>query len=211
MGQFLSMAGVIGCDEESVIGSLRSYAEDRGGLLEEAEPAEDHTSRLIVSSGISGVTALFPDSFLDWDDAAQSLSERLGTPVFSFHIHDSDLWMYLLFDSGEFVDQFNPVPDYWEELEDFERLQWEGDPEVVARCVPGVSMGQVSRYLRIWGNEIFESAERRKAYPTDQFYYGDDWQLVDFMRVLGLDFPLDDKEGPLGNPYQFSCQSRDIE
>jgi hypothetical protein len=153
---------------------------------------------------------LYPGNFFDWDNAAQFLSERLGKPVFSFHIHDGDLWMYVLYDKGKVVDQFNPVPDYWQELDDTERHSWQGNPSEVARRVPGLTIEQISRYLKQWGDEVFESGERKKAYPTDQFYYGDDWQLVDFMAKLGLDYPVDDQGAPHGTTYKFRCQSGEV-
>jgi hypothetical protein len=35
--------------------------------------------------------------------AAKYLSRCLGKPVFSLHIHGSDLWMYSLYDNGDIV------------------------------------------------------------------------------------------------------------
>src|SRR5262245_55492802 len=109
MGQFLSMSGVVGVQEDSVVYTLRTYAEDHKGSLEEAELTTDDDGCLVVSEGIGGVTVLYPGDFFDWEDAAQFLSKRLKRPVFSSHIHDSDLWMYSLYQNGEVVDQFNPI------------------------------------------------------------------------------------------------------
>jgi len=52
---------------------------------------------------------------LEWDESSAFLSRELQAPVFSFHIHDGDLWMYILHVNGLAVDQFNPVPDYWDD------------------------------------------------------------------------------------------------
>jgi hypothetical protein len=142
------------------------------------------------------VTVLYPPDFFDWDSAAKYLSKQVGHPVFSFHIHDGDLWMFSLFENGEVVDQFNPVPDYWQELEDEERRSWQGNATVVAHRVPGLAPEHISKYLVQWDDEVFDSAARKKAYPTDQFFYGDDWQLVDFVGKLGLDYPVDDRGVP---------------
>jgi hypothetical protein len=205
MGLFLSMSGVIGATQDSVVDALQAYAEINEGSLEQEGLTTEDDGCLVVSEGVNGVTVLYPAEFLDWDSAAQYLSRRLKKPVFSFHIHDGDLWMYLLYDNGDLVDQFNPVPDYWGELENDERLSWQGDASQIARRVPGLSLEQVSKYLVKWGKDVFESDERKKAYSTDRFCYGDDWQLVDFMDKLGLDYPVDDHGDPYGETYRFRC------
>ena len=207
MGLFLSMSGVVGGSEDSVVDALRTYAEENEGSLEEEELTTEDNGCLVISEGTGGVTVLYPGDFFDWDSAAQYLSKRLRQPVFSFHIHDGDLWMYSLYQNGEVVDQFNPVPDYWQELEDEERQSWKGNANAVARRVPGLAPEQIARYLVQWGDEVFEAAQRKKAYLTDQFYYGDDWQLVDFMGKLGLDYPVDDRGSPHGVTYRFKCKS----
>ena len=152
---------------------------------------------------------MYPGNFFDWDDASLFLSLELRMPVFSFHIHDGDLWMYSLFAAGEVVDQFCPVPDYWGELDDSERSSWFGNADEVACHVPTLSPAAISRYLVHWGDDVFESNTRTKAYQDDEFYYGDDWQLVDFMRRLGLDFPADDRGSPHGTTYRFTYKAKE--
>jgi hypothetical protein len=207
MGLFLSMSGIIGVSEESAVDALRAYAAENGGSLEEAKLTLDDDGCLVTSEGTAGVTVLYPGEFFDWESTAQYLSQQLGKPVFSFHIHDGDLWMYSLYQKGDVVDQFNPVPDYWQELEEGERRSWQGNAAEVAKRVPGLAPERVSKYLVQWGDEVFQSGERKKAYPSDRFYYGDDWQLVDFMDKLGLDFPVDDRGAPHGATYRFKCKS----
>ena len=188
MGQFLSISGVIGCGEELVAGALRAYAEGNGGSLEKAQLTVEDYGCLVISEGIGGTTVLFPGDFFEWDSASQYLSQRLKQPVFSFHIHDGDLWMFALYEKDEVVDQFNPMPDYWHELDSAERLSWQGNASEVAKRVPGLSPDQVSKYLVQWG---------------------DDWQLVDFMNKLGLEFPLDDRGAPHGLTCRFEFKPRE--
>jgi hypothetical protein len=207
MGLFLSLSRVVGGSKEAVIAALRTYAEDYAGSLEEEELTFEDDGCLAVSEGTGGGTVLYPADFFDWNDAAQHLSKRLGKPVFSFHIHDGDLWMYLFYDNGEVVDQFNPLPDYWQELEDDERRSWKGNATEVARRVPGLAPEQIAAYLVQWGDEVLEASGRKKAYATDRFYYGDDWQLLDFMDKLGLDYPLDDQGALHGVTFRFQCKS----
>lgn len=211
MGLFLAMSGVIGGRENSVADTLRAYAEENEGSLDKAELTIEDDGCLVISEGVSGATVLYPRDFFDWDSASKYLSERLRRPVFSFHIHDGDLWMYLLFENGRVVDQFNPVPDYWQDLEDDDegRRSWQGDAAEVARRVPGLASELIAKYLVPWDDKVFKAAERKKAYPTDEFYYGDEWQLVDFMRKLALDYPLDDRGEPHGAAYRFQCRPAD--
>jgi hypothetical protein len=206
MGQFLSMSGIIQQSEESVVDALRAYAsENHGSLVEETLSTNDEGC-LVVSEGVAGVTVLYPGDFLDWDGASQYLSQRLSKPVFSFHIHDGDLWMYVLYDNGDIVDQFNPMPDYWQELDEEERRSWQGNASEVARRISGLAPEKVAKYLVRWGDDVFASQVRTKAYPSDEFYYGDDWQLVDFMNKLGLDYPVDDRGEAHGTTYRFLCK-----
>jgi hypothetical protein len=44
----------------------------------------------------------------------------------------------------------------------------------------------ISCYLTRWD---LEDPHDRKAYPDDEFPMGLDWQVVDFMRKLGLIYP----------------------
>lgn len=42
----------------------------------------------------------------------------------------------------------------------------------------------------------------RKAYPDDEFGMGDCWQMADFMRKLGLPYPISDDGTILGVTYR---------
>jgi len=207
MGLFLSMSGVIGGDADAVVTALSAYAVGHGGSMAAAKLTTDDGDCLVVSEGIGGVSVLYPREFMDWDDAAACLSRELGKPVFSFHIHDGDLWMYILYESGEVVDQFNPIPDYWAELSDEERQSWQGNAAEVAKRVPGLSPDRIAPYLVQWSDDLLETEELPKAFPEDEFHVGEDWQLVDFMRKLDLDYPVDDSGEPHGDTYRFECES----
>ena len=206
MGLFLSMSGVIGGDEPVVEAALREFALGGQGDLRKEQLATEDDGCLVISEGSGGATVLYPHGFLGWDEASEFLSRELGLPVFSFHIHDGDLWMYLLFHNGKVVDQFNPLPDYWQELDEGERRQWRGSAQEIAERVPGLAAASIAQYLVQWGPDVLERIGRRKAYPDDRFYYGDDWQLVDFMKRLGLSFPIDDRGTPFGATYRFTYE-----
>ena len=201
MGLFLSMTGVAGADRPSVERALGQFAVSRDGTME-ASPANDRPERQLVVAGSSAgnVTVLYPSDFLGWDEASSYLSESLTVPVISMHIHDGDLWMYILFDGGREVGRFNPIPDYWSsEISDEERVHWAGDAVTLARLWPGVSEDLVQEYLVQWD----PNGPSEKAYPSDQFAANDCWQLVDFMNKLHLTYPVSDSGKPLGPTFRF--------
>ena len=207
MGLFLSMSGVVGATHAQVRSALERYVTlNKGELVEEPLTTQDGNC-LVISKGVTGVTVLYPGEFYEWDEPSSFLSKETGKPVFSFHIHDGDLWMYVLFENGVVVDQFNPIPDYWQEVDAKERQRWRGNAVEVAKRVPNVSEESIRKYLIPWNDDILECEERKKACPDDVFFYGDDWQLVDFMKRLGLTYPLDEKGSPLGTTYRFECVS----
>ncbi len=208
MGLFLSMSGVIGPSESALVDSLQAYAKSNDGFLKAEKLTTEDDGCLVISEGVRGITVLYPSGFCEWDDASLFLSLQLSKPVFSFHIHDGDLWMYSLYENGQFVDQFNPLPDYWQELTEEDRKMWAGSALRVAKRVPGLAPEEVSKYLVFWGDDVLESDERKKAYPTDEFYYGDDWQLTDFMKKIGLDYPVDERGEPRGVTYRFECEPK---
>ncbi|WP_276483458.1 hypothetical protein [Paraflavitalea pollutisoli] len=199
MGMFLSMTSVVGKGQEAVAGSLANYMQSAGGgLAKEELPLRDEHCFVILEE--NGNTSIFHSfDFMEWDEASTFISKDLATPVFSFHIHDGDLWMYNLFVNGVEVDRFNPLPDYWEENLDTEEIaSWAGDATVVAQYVPGLSPVAISNYLVRWD---LESDGVEKAYEGD-VYGQEDWQLLDFMRKLRLPYPLDEQLKPLGDTYK---------
>ena len=207
MGLFLSMSGVIGSNHIEVESALRRFCDEKNGeFVKESLTTEDDCC-LTICQAVGGVTVLYPAEFYDWDESSQFFSMETGKPAFSFHIHDGDLWMFVLYQEGKVVDQFNPIPEYWKDVDAKERQSWRGNAIEVAKRVPKLSPESISKYLIPWDDEILESSERMKAYPDDKFYYGDDWQLTDFMKRLGLVYPLDDKGTPLGPTYRFRCES----
>jgi len=209
MGLFLSMSGAIVSEHSQVEAALREYAVCHDGEMREEPLTPEDDECLIITEDVGGVTVVYPGDFIGWDAVSESLSKDLRKPVFSFHIHDGDFWMYVLFDDGSVVDRFNPVPDYWGRAGEEDCAQWQGNTREVARRVPGLSAESVSKYLIRWDDEVFESAERTKAYPDDEFCYGDDWQLVDFMKRLGLSYPIGDHGDAFGTTYRFVCRVDD--
>jgi hypothetical protein len=202
MGAFIAISGVSGCTRTDVVRSLEEFALSTGGLMEQACSQKEPCDHLLVS-GEDGnpVSVLYPKHFLGWIEASSYLSVSLDTPVFSFHIHDGELWMYVLFNKGEVVDRFNPIPDYWTwGISPEERSEWKGDADVVARTWCGIDAASIKHYLVTW-DQYFE--DPGKAYNDDEYHFRDCWQLTDFMRTLGMSYPIDQQGQSHGETYTF--------
>jgi hypothetical protein len=199
MGMFLSMTSVIGRAEDDVLQSLKKYAHSvDGGLETETMSLEDNNCCVIEeSNGNSSV--FYSYAYLEWDKSSEFISRDLHAPVFSFHVHDGDLWMYVLYFNGEIVDQFNPIPDYWVEDVSAEEMQrWKGNAATVAKYVPSIKKEDIENYLIRWN---LEADETSKAYPSDE-YSQEDWQLLDFLKKIGLPYPIDDDNNPKGKTFK---------
>lgn len=167
MGNFIDLAAVLAPAErvQSVLDALGAEAEHYSVLPD----------RTLV---------LYEESTGDFD-RIQTLSQKLGAPVFACHIHDDDLWVYEFYVAGNLVDKFNTEPSYWKKLTAEEEAAWKGDADLLARHWTGLNAESVRRYLC---NQA-DDATSGKAYPDDEFKYRDCWQLVDFLRKLGTPYP----------------------
>ncbi len=199
MGMFLSMTSVIGKTQNEVIISLTKYTKSLEGGIEKENLSIDDNNCCVIEEANQNTTIFNPYAYLDWDKSSEFISKDLNTSVFSFHIHDGDFWIYTLFVNGEIVDQFNPIPDYWEEyISDVELKSWEGNAALISKYINSVKQSAIEKYLVRWD---LEAEESEKAYSDDEFAQ-EDWQLLDFMKKLGLPYPLDDDGKPKGDTYK---------
>lgn len=185
MGEFIWMCGIAGAKPDAVEAFVRAAVNKQGGQLEEAPAAcEDANALTLCWSEPDRVVLVYPVEALDPEKFPSALSRGLGASVFDFHIHDGDIWVYTLYSGGKKKDRFNPRPDYWGPVSNRERRAWQGSAELIAREWPNLQPDHISRYLVPW-----DQADVEKAYPNDGHAYGDCWQVVDFMRRLGLPDP----------------------
>lgn len=183
MGMFVGISGIVGRSEATVAAALKKFA----AITRETQ---DDDRCLIVQEG-ANTSILYPSGFIGWADGSAYLSRELDTPVFAFHIHDSDLWMYTLYINGKPADDFVPIPDYWDENISREHIRsMRGNANKVAAAVPGVRAASIEKYLVHWDTDV--EAEVR-AYEDDKYPQGE-WQLLDFMRKLGMPFPDTENE-----------------
>ena len=199
MGMFLSITSVIGRTKDQVTKSLTNYANSVGGGLEKETLSIDSDNCCVIEEANGNTSILNPYDYLEWDKSSEFISKDLNAPVFSFHIHDGDLWMYIFFVNGEVVDQFNPVPDYWDENTTEEEIQsWKGNAAKITRYIGTIKQADIVNYLVRWD---WDEDDSKKAYPDDESKQ-EDWQLLDFMKKLGLPYPLDDDGKPKGETFK---------
>ena len=195
------MSGIVGAKKEAIESALRSFVNARKGSFDRAIRSTEEPNTLVLLEDGSRCSVLYPWAFLEWDEVSRYLSSQLSAPVFSFHIHDGDLWMFVLFDKGEQVAQFNPLPAYWDDsISDEERASWSGDAATIASHVPGITADAIRPYLRHWD---LEEEDPGKALPDDQFHFHDCWQMCDFLKRVGLAYPLDETGKVSGETYEF--------
>lgn len=126
-----------------------------------------------------------------YETLATALSLEIKRPILLLYIYDDDFWGYDLYENGEEIDRFCPIPDYFEEVSEEEAAKSAGDPWCLARYFT-VHPEDIQNYLRVWTEELMEEDE--KAYPEDECSQCDCWQMADFMAKLGFpyDFPVED-------------------
>jgi hypothetical protein len=202
MGLFLALSGVIGADQDSVIKSARKYCEGQDGKCEPRLGTTDDPNIAVVAASNGNTILLYPGDFFDWDGASKHLSADLQVPVFSFHIHDGDLWMFVAYDQGIETAWFNPIPDYWGDVDLSERKRWAGDAAAVTRLIPNVAPASIAKYFLEWN----EDTDGKRAYPDDENPYGTDWQMTDFMRRIGLNYPIGSDGTIRGETYFFEVR-----
>ena len=200
------MSGVANSSQSAVEAALRNYAIERGGALEAFGSSTDPSEALLITDSGNHITVMYPGEFVQWDDASQFLSRTLDTSVFSLHIHDEDLWMYVLFSKGEQVDQFNPISNYWQrKMPKVEKEFWSGNATVVAEHWPEVVPDSIGNYLCEWD---LDEGDSDNAYADDHFSFNDCWQVTDFMHRLGLIYPISDDGTVSGATYHFVLPNR---
>ncbi len=206
MGLFLSASGVLSPDGNAVRNAIASYVATTGGTFEPRSGTTNDRNIGVMQTSESTTTVLYPGGFSDWDDLSKFLSVELKRPVFSFHIHDGDLWMFVAFSDGNEGAWFNPIPDYWEQVDDEERNRWAGNAQSVASLVSGLAPGSIDRYFVPWTEDAL--ADQQESYDDDEFAIGVDWQLTDFMRRLGFVYPLDDTGNPTGETFYLKIRRK---
>lgn len=182
MGLFLQTAILKNNTLPEIEGCLKEISAEYPDMCLEADALKYHNYK-------DAVGVLFNDEAAGFEPLAQVLSVKLKTPVLLLYIYDEDFWGYYFYNDGMESDSFCPLPDYFDE-EASEAEEYKGDAGVISRYFE-VDRKEIERYLTRWTDELLGEVEI-KAYPDDEFCYGDCWQMADFMKRLGYPYVYDE-------------------
>lgn len=201
MGLFLQAAIMPGCKEAEAREAIQAVADkyscsfdafESGGGSEDCIEDDMIISELIpdecqYAESAHGVSILINDGCIGYDSLAKAVSRETGKVFLLLYIYDGDYWGYWLYDKGTAIDQFNSMPDYFEEVPEEEIHKLKGDAEIIAKYFD-VEATSIERYLVRWSEETMD----KKAYEDDEFGY-EDWQMADFMRKLGYPYEFNEE------------------
>jgi hypothetical protein len=177
MGLFLHTAIIQNCDETTARLAVENVAKNKEL---DVKPAE-----CLYKVFPHGVNILFNEYCSGYELLAKTLSEEIGQPTLILFIYDDDFWGYFLYDKGKEKDAFNPIPDYFDDVDDAEVQRLTGNADVIAKYFD-ISPDSVTKYLTFWTEDLFEESET--AYEEDEFEYGNCWQMADFMNAVGYPY-----------------------
>lgn len=98
------------------------------------------------------------------------------------------------------LDSYSSRPNYFATASEDELLRLKGCPEVISANWPDVRAEDIARYLN--NKELLPSGSQSKAYDTDKRSECDAWQLCDFMRKLGIEYPVDENGDLIREPIK---------
>ena len=193
MGLFLQTAIIPDCRETDVRNAVAAVAERYSQELEGPHVGESKYDIIDLipkeckyQSTQSGISILFNEDCIGYDSLAGALSEELSKAVLLLYIYDGDYWGYFLYDKGLEIDQFVPMPDYFEEATEEKLQQVKGNADMIAKYFH-VDKASIEKYIVFWTNSMMKNYSV-KAYEDDEFGQCEDWQMVDFMRKLGYPY-----------------------
>jgi hypothetical protein len=96
------------------------------------------SSRALVTDSKNGWTTIYDEQSDSQDTEVlrgltKSLSSKLKTTVVAMLVHDSDIFVYLFYERGELIDQFDSNPDYFGPVSEAQKKEWRGN---FAKLIP---------------------------------------------------------------------------
>jgi hypothetical protein len=111
-------------------------------------------SRAYVSPTKNGWVTVYDEASDDQSDVilreiAMGLSETLNTAVFAFVVHDSDVFLYWLFQSGRLIDELDSDPEYFgNKVNEATRARLRGNTAaLLPLCRPGTTAAEIDAVL----------------------------------------------------------------
>jgi hypothetical protein len=177
MGAYFSIFGIRKISAKDALSAFRAWEHPEGDPME-VFPCPSGNS-LILCDGISA----------DAGGLARGLAHKLHAAVIVLSFADDVVWSYELYTDSGLADEYSSRPNYWDK--DVDAFRFAGNPHKVCETWDGVSVERISRYLTN-KEELKEADEATLAYPDDKAPRSDGWQMCDFMRCLGLEYPINE-------------------
>jgi hypothetical protein len=184
---------------------LQAAVEAKGGLVFWSRNDELLGDNFAFAS-TQTVQAVFME---DWCyPVLAEIGARFAVPWINLFFQENAFWEYNLRLGDLLLDSFSVAP---QELDNdpAEIVAWGGRPEVLASTW-AVPVQRINRYMVNWRpgtawseehqREVFGYWRKGKAYPDDEYEYGDIWQAVDFIHALGGEYPYNGTAGRVRPP-----------
>lgn len=155
----------------------------------------DYQLALLAPAGDGWQSLLLHLNSLLGDPLAKYLSTQVIVPVIVFHEYDQAAWGFSVFEQGERIGLFWNAPEIMEKLPE--------SCEISADFLAGkfgVKVSAITPYLQ----HVHTIEVDKKAFTEDEFTLYDHWVRVDFMRRLGIHYPI---PGSKGSRYIFISES----
>lgn len=156
-----------------------------------AQPYDGPGKALVLSVSQQDAIYSMEQPYVDGDEHFfEALAVELEAVYLNAQVIENNHWAFTLARNGMLIDRFDSCPEYFsEERDDPVVWSFEGRPEILAE-VWGIEVKEIERYFRCWGRftepDGFAISLDGKAYDTDQFEYGDYFQVYDFLTKLGF-------------------------
>jgi hypothetical protein len=206
MGLFLHLSFILSSSKSKTVKSLKTLLKGDSYKLEEASEQSNSNELCIVESSNRNSTILFPSLFNHWE-LSQELSYKLKTAVLTLEIHDGNFWFFILYDNGNEILKFNPFPDYYDKNVKKEELSpWLPNVETLCKYFPNTKREEIENYFIHWTSNIIkhytDSSDVKKAYLTDNYGYGNGLQMFDFIKKIGITYPIADNGNVSGTLFR---------
>lgn len=147
-------------------------------------------SMMLIVSETDGVYSM-AQPYVDGDEHFfEALAVELEAAYLNAQVIENNHWSFSLLRDGMLIDRFDSCPEYFsEERDEAVVLAYEGKPKILAE-VWGIDVREIERYYRCWGRftdpDGFVISLGGRAYESDEFEYGDFFQIYDFLAKLGF-------------------------
>jgi hypothetical protein len=132
------------------------------------------SSRALVTDSKNGWTTVYDEQSESQDDnvlhrLAKALSSKLKTTVIAMMVYDSDIFVYLIYENGKLVDQFDSKPDYFGPVSEARKKEWRGE---FAKLIPyAKKKSSIQDFKRV--------AEKKLVFEEER--------AGEFSQLLGID------------------------